>query len=267
MDLENCNQGEFIMDYEEFYQEYTDIEKLNKESLKNFNRFQKSLSKHMSQGEIKLVGQDFENIKENNKNIEETTAKLEALLDTFNAQDYIESGDWTKQMLKYGEEARIDIQGIFPIYEMFPFKVRIDGENQDIFIDRKKASYLRPSFFIDQVKKMQDKLNKAPFNAVKFATELAACYDRLVIIKEKKPSADIYLLDLYALLVPMGRFRTDYNKQAFAFDIARLRRVGDVTLKDGRQVQLGSSRNEKKSIRVLNASGVEEFFSTIMFFK
>jgi hypothetical protein len=114
---------------------------------------------------------------------------------------------------------------------------------------------------------MQDKLNKASFNAVKFATELATCYDRLIVIKDKKASADIYLLDLYALLVPMGRFRTDYNKQAFAFDVARLRRAGEVTLKDGRQVQLGSSRNEKKSIRVLNASGVEEFFSTIMFFK
>jgi hypothetical protein len=63
----------------------------------------------------------------------------------------------------------------------------------------------------------------------------------------------------------MGRFKTDYNKQSFAFDIARLRRAGEVTLKDGRTAQLGSSRNEKKAIRVLNDAGIEEFFSTIMF--
>jgi hypothetical protein len=253
------------MNYEVFYQEYTDIEKKIKESIKSLNRFQRSLAKHMSLGEIKLVGQDIENMKVTNQTIENTNTQLETLISTFNAQEYIESGEWTTQMLEYGREGKIDIQGTFPIYEMFPFRVRVDSENQDIYIDRKKFSYLRPSIFINQVSKMQEKLNKASFNAVKFATELAACYDRFLLIKDKKADADVYLLDLYTLLVPMGRFRTDYNKQAFAFDIARLRRAGEITIKDGRTVQLGSSRNEKKAIRVLNDAGLEEFFSTIMF--
>ncbi|MBK5200680.1 MAG: hypothetical protein JJE21_04005 [Spirochaetaceae bacterium] len=255
------------MNYEAFYQEYIEIEKINKDNIKNFNRFQKSLSKHIGQGEIKLVGQDIENIKVTNQIIENTTTQLEALMGTFKSQEYIESGEWADQMLDYGKLERIDIQGSFPIYEMFPFKVRIDSENQDIYIDRKKASYLRPSFFINQVKIMQEKLNKASFNALRFASELATCYDRMIIINGKKTGTDIYLLDLYALLVPMGRFKTDYNKQSFAFDIARLRRAGEITLKDGRKVQLGSSRNEKKAIRVLNDEGIEEFFSTIMFIK
>ncbi|MGH4038239.1 MAG: hypothetical protein ACRQFF_10385 [Sphaerochaeta sp.] len=255
------------MNYEDFYQEYSNLEKINKDSIKSFNRFQKSLSKHMAQGEVKLISQDIENIKAINLVIEENIIQLDNLMNTFNAQEYIESGDWANQMLEYGKQSKIDIQGTFPIYEMFPFKVRIDSANQDIFIDRKKASYLRPSFFIEQVSMMQTKLNRASFNANRFAAELAACYDRMIIIKEKKSGSDIYLLDLYALLVPMGRFRSDYTKQAFAFDIARLRRAGDIILKDGRQVQLGSSRNEKKAIRVLNDEGFEEFFSTITFVK
>ncbi len=255
------------MNYEDFYQEYMLIEKNIKDSIKTFNRFQRTLTKHMGQGEIKLAAQDLENIKNNNIAIEESTKQLENLIESFNAQDYIESGEWTNQMLEYGKQAKIDIQGSFPIYEMFPFKVRVDSENQDIYIDRKKASYLRPSFFIDKIATMQAKLNKASFNAVKFATELANCYDRYLIIKGKNSEADVYLLDLYKLLVPMGRFKTDYNKQAFAFDIARLRRAGEIMLKDGRKVQLGFSRNEKKAIRVLNDSGLEEFFSTIMFYK
>ncbi|MGD1821630.1 MAG: hypothetical protein ACPKM0_02570 [Pleomorphochaeta sp.] len=255
------------MNYEDFFQKYTEIEKINKDSIKTFNRFQRALSKHIAQGEIKLVKQDLENIKNNNILIEESTKQLEELVESFNPQEYIESGEWTNQMLEYGKQAKVDIQGSFPIYEMFPFKVRIDSENQDIFIDRKKASYLRPSFFINKVKEMQTKLNKASFNAVKFATELANCYDQYLIIHNKKAQADVYLLDLYKLLVPMGRFKSDYNKQAFAFDIARLRRAGEIIIKDGRKIQLGSSRNEKKAIRVLNDLGLEEFFSTVMFYK
>jgi hypothetical protein len=255
------------MNYEDFYQEYFEVEKINKDCIKNFSKFQKALAKHMAQGELKLVVQDLENIKNNNRVIEQTTKQLEVIIESFDAKDYIESGDWTNQMLDFGKEEKIDIQGSFPIYEMFPFKVRIDSDNQEIYIDRKKASYLRPAFFINQVKNMQIKLNKANFNAIKFATELANCYDRYLIIKGKSSTADVYLLDLYTLLVPMGRFRSDYNKQAFAFDIARLRRAGEVILKDGRTVQLGSSRNEKKAIRVLNDAGLEEFFSTIMFYK
>lgn len=261
------NNGDYKMIYEDFYQSYLEIEKINKDSIKNYNKFQRALSKHISQGEIKLVAQDLENIKNNNQIIEQSTQQLEDLISTFNAQEFIESGDWTNQMLEFAKEAKIDIQGTFPNYEMFPFKVRIDSETQDIYIDRKKASYLRPSFFVNQVSTMQTKLNKAAFNAVRFATELSNCYDRYLIIKGKSASADVYLLDLYAFLVPMGRFRSDYNKQAFAFDIARLRRAGEVVLKDGRTVQLGSSRNEKKAIRVLNDAGLEEFFSTIMFYK
>jgi len=253
------------MDYEIFYQEYVEYEKKIKDSIKSLNRFQKALAKHMSQGEIKLVSQDIANIKDANEILEETNAKIENLVESFNAQDYIESGDWTDQMLDCCRSEKIDVQGTFPVYEMFPFKIRIDSENQDLYIDRKKFSYLRPSFFISQVKKLQDKLNKASFNAVKFASELSICYDRFIKLKDKKLGSDVYLLDLYALLVPMGRFRSDYNKQAFAFDIARLRRAGEVAIKDGRKVQLGSSRNEKKAIRVLNEAGLEEFFSTIVF--
>ncbi|MDD4082953.1 MAG: hypothetical protein WC162_05955 [Sphaerochaetaceae bacterium] len=253
------------MDYEIFYQEYVELEKKLKDNIKSLNRFQKALSKHMTQGEIKLVSQDITNIKETNEILETINVKLEELIGTFNAKDYIESGDWTNQMLDCCRTEKIDVQGTFPVYEMFPFKVRIDSENQDIFIDRKKFSNLRPSFFVNQVSKMQDKLNKASFNAVKFASELAICYDRFLILKGKKIGSDVYLLDLYALLVPMGRFRTDYNKQSFAFDIARLRRAGEVIIKDGRKVQLGSSRNENKAIRVLNEAGLEEFFSTIVF--
>lgn len=255
------------MNYEDFFQKYIEIEKINKDSIKIFNKYQRVLSKHMAQGEFKLVQQDLENLKNNNKVIEESTKQLEELINSFNAKEYIESGEWTNQMLEFAKQARVDVQGSFPIYEMFPFKVRIDSENQDIYIDRKKASYLRPSFFISKVSDMQAKLNKASFNAVKFATELANCYDQYIILKGKNSEADVYLLDLYKLLVPMGRFKSDYNKQAFAFDIARLRRAGEVVLKDGRRIQLGSSRNEKKSIRVLNDAGLEEFFSTIMFYK
>lgn len=161
----------------------------------------------------------------------------------------------------------MDVKGEFPVYEMFPYKVKIDAENQDLYLDRKKVQCMRPQSFAKQVKAGQDKLMKANFNALTFANELADVYDLALLKMKKQPEADIYLLNLYKYLAPMGRFRKDYDQQSYAFDLARLYSSGIEEIKDGRKIQFGPSRVVNKSIRILDSEGREEYLATIRFFQ
>ena len=45
-------------------------------------------------------------------------------------------------MLAACEEQGVDVRGEFPVYEMFPYRVKLDTENQDIYLDRKKVQCL-----------------------------------------------------------------------------------------------------------------------------
>jgi len=125
---------------------------------------------------------------------------------------------------------------------------------------------MRPQYIIKMVKASQDKLMKASFNALSFANELADAYDLALLKKKKAEDADFYLLDLYRFLAPMGRFRKDYDKQSFAFDLARLYASGLEEIKDGRKFQFGPSRNENKAIRILDKNGNEQYLATIRFY-
>lgn len=148
---------------------------------------------------------------------------------------------------------------------MFPYRVRLDAENQDLYMDRKKVQCMRPASFVETVRKGQEKLNKAGFNAASFSSELSDAYDLALLKKKRNAGTDIYLSDLYKLLAPMSRFRKDYDQQSYAFDLAKLYNSEAEETKSGRRFQFGSSRDGKKGIRILDKNGQEWFLSTICF--
>lgn len=170
-------------------------------------------------------------------------------------------------MLSVCDEEGIDTRGDFPVYEMFPYRVKLDTENQDIYLDRKKIQCMRPKSFVELVKKGQEHLNKASFNAQTFVNELAEAYDLAVIKAKKQPGYDIYLTSLYKFLAPMSRFRRDYDQQSFAFDLARLYSSDVQETRNGRRFQFGPSRNQNKAIRILDRNGQEQYLSTICFYE
>ena len=66
----------------------------------------------------------------------------------FDAQAYFETGEFAEQMLAACKEKAVDVREDFPVYEMFPYRVRLDTENQDIYLDRKKVQCMRPQSFV-----------------------------------------------------------------------------------------------------------------------
>lgn len=253
------------MNYEDLYQSIQPDQKSVKDSLAVLQKLFKAVSREEESGDIKSLVRDLESMKENAAVLADSLEGLKSTVEDFDTKAYFENGDFADQMLENCREKGVDVRGEFPVYEMFPYRVRLDVENQELYLDRKKVQCMRPQSFVDTVKAGQEKLNKASFNALTFVNELSDAYDLALMKMKKNPGADIYLTSLYKYLVPMSRFRKDYDQQNFAFDLARLYTSGIEETKNGRRFQFGPSRNNVKAIRILDKDGKEQYLATICF--
>lgn len=254
------------MNYEDFYQDLQPQEKNVKDGLASLQKLFKAIAREIDGGDVKSLVKDLEAMAQSVSAMSETIDAMKTAANGFDAKAYFESGEFAEQMLAACAEKGVDVRGETPVYEMFPYRVKLDVENQDLYLDRKKVQCMRPNSFVDIVKTSQEKLNKASFNALAFASELSDIYDLAILKLKKRPEADIYLTNLYKLLAPMSRFRKDYDQQNFAFDLARLYISGIEQTKNGRKFQFGPSREVGKGIRILDQTGKEQFLATIRFF-
>lgn len=255
------------MNYETLYQSLQTDQKSLKDAIALLQKLYKSISREMEEGDIKNLMRDITSMKETADRLTSSLESFEDTAESFDTKAYFESGEFTEQMLAACREKGIDVRGEFPVYEMFPYRVKVDTENQDLYLDRKKVQCMRPQSFADIVQKGQEKLNKASFNAQTFVNELSDAYDLALMKLNKNEESDVYLAGLYKFLAPMSRFRKDYDQQNFAFDLARLYISEVEETKNGRKFQFGPSRNNNKAIRILDKDGREQFLATIRFYK
>ena len=255
------------MNYEDFYQDLQPRQKSVRDGLASLQKLFKAVSREVEGGDVKNLAKDLEAMVQAVSAVAESVEAMKTAADGFDGKQYFESGEFAEQMLAACAEMGVDVRGEFPVYEMFPYRVKLDTENQDLYLDRKKVQCMRPGSFVDIVKSGQEKLNKASFNAAAFASELADAYDLAILKLKRQPQADIYLTSLYKILAPMSRFRRDYDQQSFAFDLARLYISGIEETKNGRKFQFGPSRVGGKAIRILDMEGQEQYLATIRFYE
>ena len=260
------------MNYEELYKDIQVVEKSLAEKFANNQKCFRKLTKNSEKGDLKSLEKDLAQMKSLLVECGEMVEKLSELTGSFDNAEYFINGDFAKQMIDYCEQYSVDVKGEFPVYEMFPFKVRIDAENQDLYVNRKKVQCLRPLSFIRDIKRQTEKYLKAPVNIGVFLNELVAAYDLAVIVKGRKSNNtigefDILLKDLYDYLAPMQRVRRVYDLQNYAFDLARLYTSEIEYTKDNRRFEFGSSKQASKLIRILDANGNERFLGTIRFYR
>lgn len=255
------------MNYESLYQDIQPDQKTLKDTFGLLQKLFKSAGREVESGDVKNLARDLDSMQEAAAALASVLESLKNTVEGFDARTYFEGGEFAAQMLAICEEKGVDVQGEFPVYEMFPYRVKIDAENQDLYLDRKKIQCMRPQSFVDTVQKGQEKLNKAGFNALTFVGELADAYELALLKMGRTRGTDVYLANLYKILAPMSRFRKDYDQQSFAFDLARLYNAGIEETKTGRRFQFGPSRNGKKGIRILDKNGQEQYLATICFFE
>ncbi len=255
------------MNYEDLYQKLQQDEKDVKDQLALLQKLFKAVSRETENGDMKSLTRDLSAMAEAAACISASVNGMKDAAGMFDTKEYFESGQFAEQMLAACVENQVDARGESPVYEMFPYRVRLDQENQEVWLDRKKVQCMRPRYLVQMIKSGQEKLNKASFHALNFVNELSDAYDLAIIKLKKRPESDIYLTSLYKLLAPMSRFRKDYDQHSFAFDLARLY-ISDVEItKNGKRFQFGPSRNNSKAIRILDKDGQEQFLATIRFFE
>lgn len=255
------------MNYEELYSDLHPLEKTLKEKQASSLKQYKNAVKNTETGDIRALSKNLEQLLSLLAEQQTVVENLKQNVGNFDAGAYFVSGDFAAQLLEYCAEKEIDVKGEYPTYEMFPYKVKIDAENQDVYLDKKRIPCVRPAEMAKQIKTGQDKLNSASFNAQSFLNELAAAYDLEIALGKKVPASDLYLADLYKRMVPMARSRKDYDLQNFAFDLARLHASDIKTAKDGRYYQFGPGRKVNKQIRILDKEGRETLLFTIRFYE
>ena len=262
-----------LNNYEQFYQELTKHEKIIGEKLQQANRNFKNITKHSEKGDVKQLSKGIEDLHSLTTELSALSQELQETTNNFDSKAYFESGEFARQMVEYCKSHGVDINGEAGVYEIFPFRLRIDSENQDLYVNRRKVPCMRPLTFVKDIKQQVDKYMKSSFNVSQFLNELAAAYD-IAIMKRNSTSPvqrteiDIALKDIYKYLAPTARARKEYDLYQYAYDLARLYTSGTaVRTKDDRGFELASSREVSKLIRILDQNGAEQFLGTIRFYK
>lgn len=259
------------MNYELFYSDVQVVAKEVKDKTDVCSKTVKKIQKCLMDGDINALPKLFATMKASSRESDEALIRLKEMVDSFSGYDYMANGDFAAQLLECCERLGVDVQGDFPVYEMFPCKVTINPDTQDVTIDKKKLSCMRPTKVVGNIKNVLDKLSKASFNVAIFAKELATAYDLALIKASKKKAlpvdAPLYLSDLYDYLTPMRRHKKEYTKLDYAYDLARLFSEESLILDDGRAVRFDTVRDSKKAIRILDRHGAEQYITTIRFYK
>ncbi len=173
------------MNYEDLYKEYQTLGKSLKEENGVVARLTKTIEKEMEAGDLKSFDKDVKQLADAIAEQSRLTEEIRALVDSFDRSAYFNGGDFAVQMLEACKEKQVDVQGEFPVYEMFPYKVKLDAENLDVYMDRKKIQCFRPKSLVTKIIDGQIRLNKVAFNAVSFLSEMETAYD-LAALKLKK---------------------------------------------------------------------------------
>ena len=252
-----------MKDYESFRCVLSDAESRLKSLIMQAQKLDKSIAKNSEKGDYRSISRDVSMLTEVAQGISEATAEVGSVVSAFDYESFFSDGTFATSLLSECEALNIDTAGEFPVYEMFPYRVRIDSANQEVWLDRKKIQSMRPSAVAEAIRSGLDRLDKVRFDAPAFITELYNAYHSYVVKHGLKEGAPVAVLNIYRELVPMARFRKDYDQQAFAFDIARLYRVPETRTKEGARVVFSSSRGNQ--IRILDEEGREMFIGSISF--
>ncbi len=255
------------MDYESFYNEYLSVEKEIKDSAAKVFKLQKSIARAMEKGDVKSAKKDMQLLKAAIEKAYSDSLALSFSIDSFDNAEFYSSGEFASGLLSEFRRLGINAVGESPVYEIFPCKVRLDIDNQDVYLNRKKYPTSRPSYFASLVKGELDKFDSA-FNADRFAAELEKGYDTYIALqKNGVEGMPVQLKSIYNTLVPISRLRNSYTEQSFAYDIARLYAVSDsIELKSRKRIEFGTDMDASKGYRILDANGNEQFIGTVRFF-
>lgn len=261
------------MRYEEFLESFLASDKTLKETIKKVSGLEGKMQKDSVKGDVRSLLKNLESMKSAVSSLEEALNSVDEAVSSFDYRSYFVSGEFTEDMLSGLKERKMDTVGEYPVFEVFPTRIRIDAENQEVILGKKKVPTMRPQVLVEGAADLVEKLESASFNAQSFAQDLENAYSVCVLSEKAKNTGKVNehlyyvpLLSCYKVMVPLARSRKDYDEMAFAFDLARLYNAikkGGFVTKSGHTCLFGTGRG--KSVRILDDTGMEQLISTICF--
>ncbi len=256
-----------MQDYKTLLSSLNPLLKGISDTLTSAGKTEKKIQKDVDSGNLTDARKDLAVIQASIEQLQAKANAIQAEIDSFDTQAYFVSSEFEQQLLSACTDKGINIIGEKGVYEMFPYKIRIIGDEEhaaEVYMNRKKIPSYYPEYVADTIYKGIAKLNKAAFNTASFMEELAVAYEVTCLRTGARIGSTQSLTKVYRNLAPMSRARKDYDMQAFAFDLSRLYEAGtEAWCTKTDTYDFGTSRDGKSGIRVLSRTGVESFISTI----
>ncbi|MDE6942296.1 MAG: hypothetical protein K2P40_15325, partial [Lachnospiraceae bacterium] len=130
------------MNYEDFYQDLQPQQKGVKDGLASLQKLFKAVSRELEGGDVKNLAKDLEIMAQTVAAVSESVAAMKTAADGFDAKGYFESGEFAEQMLAACAEQGVDDRRQNPVNEMYPYRVTMHVENQDLYLARRKVQSL-----------------------------------------------------------------------------------------------------------------------------
>ena len=262
------------MNYEFLYAEINEVEKKLNTAVADAKKHVSAMMKATDSGDLKALDK---NIAEALKDIDTQKNRLQEIqniLVSFDRAAYIKEGTFKDQILAECKKQGVDAKETGGnVLELFPNRLVINEEAQDITVDKKRISCLRPSYLVSSVRKNQEKMGKASFNEQRFLDDVYTAYEAIIALetvkntkKNKVISRSVKLTDIYKKMAPTARAKKDYDMLNFAYDISRVYSLDEKRAKNGMRMEIDTARGvDKNAIRILDAYGNEYFLTTIKF--
>lgn len=198
-------------------------------------------------------------------------SRLKARLPDFDAAGFLQQ-QFHEGFLKALEEEGLPVEADYPVYEVFPFKVRVTPERESVLVDEKTLRALRPRVVAQRLKQEIRRLHGLPFDGARFLQSLAGAYDllmcRLSVTKKiDLNEQEVLLKDVYNVITPLPHQKRAYPPRLFAFDLHRLLRENCLSTSDGRRLWLGNVRNRARAMVILDAQGRPQRYGVMKFYR
>lgn len=180
---------------------------------------------------------------------------LRALSDSLAATALgVNSGDeeaWAQEFEQALADIHVPFQANYPIYQVFPFEIRVDLTNATATVNNRLTHVMRPESLARIIQRERDRLYAAKFNDRQFMKGLVRVWD---LVKGGETRAGGVPLRQAHEILSLRTGPSGYSLQQFAFDLYRLRYQSTMTY-EGKRFRLNAARNSRGAVQVPHPNG------------
>lgn len=154
----------------------------------------------------------------------------------FDEETYLSGRAFPSEIFATAERLGVKIFEQDDRFYCYPFIIQILPNERILLIDKIREKRLRPSIFLNHLKKLQSK--PVRFNYKAFLESLYFVYSKILAMKGKEMGGLVQLKEIYELLTSLPGLSREYPSQEFSRDLYLLDQGGQRTTQGDWKVNL-----------------------------